>query len=80
MYTSPTSIYIYIKGAIELLVETEADLNGLSVCASEVSCIHYSGVEIICRQLARTGYSKSLISMLVQVSHKNRDTWALKPT
>jgi len=34
-------------------------------------CIHYCGVEIICPQLATTGFSERLISMSVQVSHRN---------
>ena len=72
---------LYSNVAIELVVETEAaDLTGASVCSSEETRIHYSGAEIICRQLARTGYSEKLISMLEQVSHKNRDTRALKLT
>lgn len=72
---------LYLNGAIELLVETEAvDLTGLCVCNSEGPCIHYSGVGIICRQLTRTGYSEKLISMFVQVSHRNTDTGALKLT
>lgn len=44
------------------------------VCMYERPCIHYSGVETICRQLVGTGCSEKLISMLVQVSYRTRDT------
>lgn len=72
---------LYLNGSVELLVETKTvDLTGSSVGSSEGLCIHYSGVEIICWKLDRTGYSEKLISMLVQVSHRNRDTRALKLT